>query len=79
MDKKSLYRKTYQELNLSDDFLFAKVMEDEEILKSVIEKILGIKIRSLQITQPQAKPFLMKSSTSTPPISTAISPTPNSS
>lgn len=45
--------KTFQELNLSDDFLFAKVMEDEEILKPVIEKILGIRIQRLTLVQPQ--------------------------
>ena len=30
----------FQNLNLSDDFLFAKVMEDETILRPVVEKSL---------------------------------------
>ncbi len=43
----------FQNLNLSDDFLFAKVMEDETILRPVIEKILGIRIRNMTIVQSQ--------------------------
>ena len=43
----------FQRLNLSDDFLFAKVMEDETVLKPLIEKILDIEIKSMQIVQPQ--------------------------
>ena len=51
--QKDSWRSEFQRLNLSDDFLFAKVMEDETILKPLIEKILNIKIQSLQIVQPQ--------------------------
>ena len=43
----------FQNLNLSDDFLFAKVMEDETVLRPVIEKILGIRIRNMTIVQSQ--------------------------
>ena len=43
----------FQNLNLSDDFLFAKVMEDETVLRPVIEKILGIRIREMTIIQFQ--------------------------
>ena len=32
--------KTIQDLNLEDDFLFAKVMSDREICRKVLEKIL---------------------------------------
>ena len=39
--------KTIQELNLSDGFLFAKVMDDKEICRRVLEKILGISIREV--------------------------------
>ena len=43
----------FQNLNLSDDFLFAKVMEDETVLRPVIEKILDIRIREMTIVQSQ--------------------------
>ena len=43
----------FQKLNLSDDFLFAKVMEDEMVLRPVVEKILGIRIREMTIIQFQ--------------------------
>ena len=36
--------KTLKELNLEDDFLFAKVMSDKNICKELLEKILDIKI-----------------------------------
>lgn len=45
--------KKFQELNLSDDFMFAAVMTDEEILKPVIEKVLDMRISEIQIVQPQ--------------------------
>ena len=40
--------KTIQELNLSDDFLFAKVMADSEICRRVLEKILKVPIREVE-------------------------------
>ena len=40
--------KTIQELNLSDDFLFAKVMADSEICRRVLEKILKVPIRKVE-------------------------------
>ncbi len=43
----------FQNRNLSDDFLFAKVMEDETVLRPVVEKILGIRIREMAIVQSQ--------------------------
>ncbi len=45
--------KTIQELNLEDDFLFAKVMTDKEVCKKVLEKILNIKIQRVEIPQNQ--------------------------
>ena len=45
--------KTINELNLDDDFLFAKVMSDKEICKKVIEKILGIKIKYIEMPTEQ--------------------------
>ena len=35
------FHDVYQKLNLSDDFLFSKVMQDEEILRLLLEKILN--------------------------------------
>ena len=45
--------KTIQELNLSDGFLFAKVMDDKEICRKVLETILGISIREVSIPARQ--------------------------
>ena len=41
------YHDIYQKLNLSDDFLFSKVMQDEEILRLLLEKILKFPIKKL--------------------------------
>ncbi len=46
-------QKAFQDLNLSDDFLFAKVMEDEAVLRPLVEKILGIHIQKMKVVQPQ--------------------------
>ena len=43
----------FQSLNLSDDFMFAKVMEDPEISRRVVEKILNVSIRRLEVVQTQ--------------------------
>ena len=40
--------KQLHELNLCDDFLFAKVMEDPEVCRRILEKILGVKIRRVE-------------------------------
>ncbi|CCZ63387.1 putative uncharacterized protein [Hungatella hathewayi CAG:224] len=37
--------KRMEDLNLEDDFLFSRVMCDEEICRCVLEKILNISIR----------------------------------
>ena len=47
------FHDTYQKLNLSDDFLFSKVMQDEEILRLLLEKILNFSIRKVSIVQYQ--------------------------
>lgn len=39
--------KTIKELNLEDDFLFAKVMSDKEICRKVLEQILNIPIKEV--------------------------------
>lgn len=45
--------KTIQELNLEDDFLFAKVMADTEFCRKVLEQILEISIRKVMPPSPQ--------------------------
>lgn len=45
--------KTLQELNLDDDFLFAKVMADKDICKKVLEKILNIEIERIDVLVSQ--------------------------
>lgn len=47
------YHDLYQSLNLSDDFLFSKVMQDEEILRILIEKTLDFKVKKVSLIQPQ--------------------------
>lgn len=47
MDKK------IEELNLEDDFLFAKVMSDPEICRKVLEKILHISIQKIILPSNQ--------------------------
>ena len=46
-------RKSFQELNLCDDFLFAKTMQDPDILKPVLETILRFKIARVEIVDTQ--------------------------
>ena len=46
-------QKKLQELNLEDDFLFAKVMSDKDICKRVIEKVLDIKIKEIKMPEEQ--------------------------
>lgn len=46
-------KKIIQGLNLDDDFLFAKVMSDQDICKKVLEKILNIKIKKLKLPTEQ--------------------------
>ena len=45
--------KNIKDLNLEDDFLFAKVMSDNEICRRVLEQILNISIKKVEspITQ----------------------------
>ncbi|CUU48411.1 Rpn family recombination-promoting nuclease/putative transposase [Clostridium beijerinckii] len=45
--------KTLKELNLEDDFLFAKVMNDKEICKELLEKILEIEIEKVEMVEEQ--------------------------
>lgn len=45
--------KQIEALNLEDDFLFAKVMSDQEICRKVLEKILNIPIKKVVLTNSQ--------------------------
>lgn len=45
--------KTIQQLNLEDDFLFAKVMSDKEICRKILEKILDVSIREVSMPATQ--------------------------
>ena len=45
--------KTLKELNLEDDFLFAKVMSDKEICKEFLEKLLEIEIVKIEMPENQ--------------------------
>ena len=49
----SYKEKNIRELNLEDDFLFAKVMSDTEICRKVLEKILKVPIKSVEIPSTQ--------------------------
>ena len=52
-NKAASYHDIYQKLNLSDDFLFSKVMQDEEILRLLLEKILKFPIKKVVLVQYQ--------------------------
>ena len=45
--------KVLKELNLEDDFLFAKVMSDKEICKQLLENILEIEIEKVEMIEEQ--------------------------
>ena len=45
--------KMWEELEIKDDFIFAKVMRDKEICKTVLEKLLHIKVKDLEYVEEQ--------------------------
>ena len=45
--------KRIEDLNLEDDFLFSRVMSDEEICRIVLEKILNISIKQIVLPEQQ--------------------------
>lgn len=45
--------KIWEELEIKDDYIFAKVMRDKEICKAVLEKLLHIKIKDLEYVEEQ--------------------------
>lgn len=49
----SHYFKPYDELFFTDDFMFYKIMQDEEICTGVIEALLGIKVDKIKYVEGQ--------------------------
>ncbi len=45
--------KDLSELTLMDDYMFGAVMQDERLAKTLIEAILGIKLRRIEYVEPQ--------------------------
>ena len=43
----------WEKLTISNDFIFAKLMQDEEICKGVIERLLGIKVGKIDYLEEQ--------------------------
>ena len=58
-DSKEIKKRTLQELNLEDDFLFSRVMADEEVCRLLLEKLLGITISKIVISEEQKTINLM--------------------
>lgn len=48
-----MYLKTWENLDITDDFLFGKVMRNPEICKRMIEAILDIKIERIEYPEEQ--------------------------
>lgn len=48
-----LKRKKFEELKFGDDYIFSKVMRNEDICKSVLEKILGLEIKKIEYIEVQ--------------------------
>ncbi len=47
-EKREYTFKPYEELTFTDGFMFYLAMQDEEICKGVIERLLGIKIKKIE-------------------------------
>ncbi len=43
----------WEDLTISNDFIFAKLMTDKEICKEIIENLLHIKIKDIKYIQEQ--------------------------
>ena len=46
-------QKTWEELELKDDFMFAKVMRDPGLCKEMLELLLGLKISKIEYPEEQ--------------------------
>ncbi len=49
------YQKAWEELQIKDDFLFAKVMRDKKICAALIERLLGTKIKDIVYLEEEKK------------------------
>lgn len=47
------YGKKYEELTLASDFLFCKIMQDPELCKEMLQRIMGVKLGKLEVTNAQ--------------------------
>ncbi len=45
--------KTYDELTFADDYLFCRIMQDEEICKGVIKTLLGVEVEKVEYLNRQ--------------------------
>ncbi len=48
-----LTQKSFDDLKCSDNFMFAKIMEDPDLCKAVLETLLDIKIERLSYPEPE--------------------------
>ena len=49
------YQKAWEELQIKDDFLFAKVMRDKKLCAALIERLLGTKIKDIIYLEEEKK------------------------
>ena len=49
------YQKAWEELQIKDDFLFAKVMRDKKLCAALIERLLGTKIKDIVYLEEEKK------------------------
>lgn len=54
-EKQMDYQKAWEELQIKDDFLFAKVMRDKKLCTSLLETLLGIKIQDIVYLEEDKK------------------------
>lgn len=47
--------KSWEELEIRDDYMFAEVMRDKKICKTLLEKLLHIKVKDLEYVEAQKR------------------------
>ena len=47
------YGKKYEELTLASDFLFCKIMQDPELCKEMLQRIMGVKLGKVEVINVQ--------------------------
>lgn len=57
IERRAMTKRSFNELTYSDSFMFAAIMEDEDICREVLERTLGIPIRKVK-TRAEAALFL---------------------